>query len=235
MPSDWMPGAIRRDGPVDKHGYHGLAEPSRKHGAVYHSAEGYWDALMRTLDDTSRRASWTFSNPKIGKLRQHYPVGLHTWANGSMVSNIRYTSCENEGVAGEALTPQQVDNLVALTIWLRDTQGWDRVRRGYELFEHNEMTRFGAAATACPSGRIPWQEIIERVEAQEDDDMALPFTVKLATQETWLIGTGDPVRVTDPVALAELRDKTVVAEGPSIIVSKAALRQLGVPASEIPA
>jgi hypothetical protein len=28
------------------------------------------------------------------------------------------------------------------------------------LWEHREMVRFGAAATACPSGRIPWDELI---------------------------------------------------------------------------
>src|SRR2546427_10675753 len=44
------------------------------------------------------------------------------------------------------------------------------------LFEHNQMTRYGASPTACPSGRIPWAEIIPALEehmalvTQEDID-----------------------------------------------------------------
>lgn len=40
------------------------------------------------------------------------------------------------------------------------------------LWEHNEMIRFGASPTACPSGRVPWDEIIDRL-AEEDMDAAL--------------------------------------------------------------
>ena len=38
------------------------------------------------------------------------------------------------------------------------------------LFEHHEMTAYGASPTACPSGRIPWAEIIP---ALEEDHMPL--------------------------------------------------------------
>lgn len=169
---------MRRDGPPDKHGYGGLAEPSRKQGAVYHSMEGSYEAALGELDNLARRASWTFSNGKDGRFEQHYPVGFHTWANGSLDANMRFVSCENEGRAGERLTQQQIDNLVQLTEWLRDTQGWTTVARQETLWEHREMTRFGAAPTACPSGRIPWGIIIARVEEPAKEDDVKPYLVK---------------------------------------------------------
>lgn len=40
------------------------------------------------------------------------------------------------------------------------------------LFEHREMVRYGSDATACPSGRIPWQAIIAGITQPQEDDMA---------------------------------------------------------------
>jgi hypothetical protein len=88
-------------------------------------------------------------------------VGWHAWANGSRESNEKFVACENEGVAGEPLTQNQIDNLVELTVWLYTTQEWTDVSRLRELWEHREMMRFGSRATECPSGRIPWTIIID--------------------------------------------------------------------------
>jgi hypothetical protein len=42
--------------------------------------------------------------------------------------------------------------------WVREQEQWSAVARGETLFEHNEFM-----ATACPSGRIPWDALIEAV------------------------------------------------------------------------
>ena len=162
MVEQWAPFATRFDGPHDKHGYPGQVEPLPKLGAVYHSMEGSMSAGLAVLANPARRASWTFSNPKVGELLQHYRMGDHTWTSGSQEANVKFVGVENEGVAGEPLTDTQVDNLVELTVWLAQQNEWPDVERLFQLWEHNEMTRFGSAATACPSDRIPWQEIQSR-------------------------------------------------------------------------
>ena len=115
---DWFPLATRRDGPATKHGYAGYAEPDKKLGVVFHSMEGNLQAGLGELDKLTRRASWTFSNPKDGPLLQHYPLGFHTWASGSVEANTAFTSIEHEGVAGEPLTESQIANAVALLKWI---------------------------------------------------------------------------------------------------------------------
>ena len=113
-------------------------------------------AGLSVLANPARRASWSFSNGKDGKLYQHYKMQDHTWTNGSKESNVKFIGVENEGKAGEPLTDKQVDNLVALTVWFYQQNAWTVVRRQETLWEHNEMVRFGSSGTACPSDRIPW-------------------------------------------------------------------------------
>ena len=172
----WAPFATRFDGPSDKHGYPGQPEPLPKVGLLMHSMEGSMSSALRELANAARRASWTFSNPKTGPLLEHYALGSHTWANGSKEANVKFDSCENEGKAGEPLTSSQVDNAVELVVWEYQQNEWTGLERHVQLWEHNEMTRFGAAPTACPSNRIPWDEIISRAEVilhEEDEEMKL--------------------------------------------------------------
>jgi len=224
---------------------HGIRGPKR--GDAKHSAEGYWGGIHQALDNLARRASWHFT---VGydRTEQHYEVSAHTWHSGDVDDdggvrgNVDLVGIEHLGMAGDPLTDYQVEMTERLSRWCAEQFGRDAKftrypdQSGWVLVEHNEVSD---VPTACPSGRIPWARILRDLNLApppppEEDDMALPFTVKLTTQETWLIGIGAPVRVTDPVALAELRDVGVVAPGPSIVVSKNALKQLGVPASDIP-
>lgn len=133
--------------------------------------EGSLAAAYGELDRPDRQASWTISNPKTGKPKQHYPLESVTWANGSPEANRRYVSIENEGRAGEPLTGNQVANLVAILdeIATHCPQVLP-YERSTSVKEHNEMTAFGASPTACPSGRIPWVGIIA---ALQEDDMPL--------------------------------------------------------------
>lgn len=175
MSSDWYPLAVRRDGPSDKHGYVGAPEPNQKRGLVVHSAVGSLAAALNQLDSETARVSWTFTNPKAGQLLQHYPVGTNVWANGNLVPNVAFAACEHEGGPpgneNEPLTDNQVDNLVRLILWLAETQAWPEMRRprdsadmDAQLYEHREMGRFGSRPTACPSERIPWQTVLDRLK-----------------------------------------------------------------------
>ena len=183
----WAPFATRRDGPSAKHGYPGFSEPSRKTGIVCHSMEGSLAAALGELDKPTRLASWTFSNPKVGPMLQHYAVGQHTWASGSLQANVLYTSCEHEGKAGEPLTENQIANLVTLIEWLHEQHDWTAYDRRIQLWEHKEAAVFyGGGATACPSDRIPWPEVMKRLkegEAVTEAQMALLLAaIKESTQ-----------------------------------------------------
>ena len=68
------------------------------------------------------------------------------------------------------LTPQQVEALARVIAWCADVYGWKTIERQVTLWEHREMTRFGSPATACPSGRIPWDTVLALL-AQGGDDM----------------------------------------------------------------
>lgn len=172
--SRWFPKAAREPGHPAAHGYWGVSEPGPKEGLLYHSAEGRL-SVMRRIIQAPGEPSWTFSNPKWGRLIQHYPRGTHIWANGSRDANLRFDACESEGVAGEPLTESQVQNLIDLAKWYKREEGWLGFERWVQAWEHQEMTRFGAPATACPSNRIPWGTIIPAVE---EDDMANEETRK---------------------------------------------------------
>ena len=166
----WLTRAVRRDMPATKHGYGGFAEPGHKYGLVVHSMEGSLTAALGELDNPDRRASWTFSNPKVGPLIQHAPLGWHTWASGSLEANTRFASCEHEGKVGDPLTQSQQDNLVYLITAIHDDQQWagynrpiSAIDKTAQLYEHRECIRFGSAPTACPSDRIPWLAILDQI------------------------------------------------------------------------
>jgi len=108
--------------------------------------------------------SWHFSVPKYGEsFYQHYPIYKATWHGGGLGANRRFFGIEHEGVAGEPLTEHQIDCDVAILTWAleNDVLPWPGFTRQDTLYEHNEMTRFGSSPTACPSGRIPWEEVID--------------------------------------------------------------------------
>jgi len=160
---DWYPGAVVLLGPASKAGYPSVSVRDGR-GAVLHSMEGGLAAAHGVLSGPAQ-SSWHFSNPKVGPLEQHYAISRITWHGGSLGANRRYVGIEHEGVAGEPLTASQIENDVALLGWLaeNDVQPWSGLIRLDTLWEHNEMTRYGSKATACPSGRIPWQEVIDMV------------------------------------------------------------------------
>lgn len=157
------PPAIWR--PTDKHGY-GNDDNCLGLGIVAHSMEGSLRAAFGELDRPDRQASWHFSVAKNGDVYQHIETENISYASGSYEANRRFWSIEHEGRAGEPLEPPQRVSTTGLMGWLLGIKGSAPVR-GTTLREHREMVEFGAAATACPSGRIPWNEIIPALRTED--------------------------------------------------------------------
>lgn len=159
---DW---AERVPGPVHKVN----AGTNPVFGIIAHSAEGYEAGLRSQI--LGGPVSWHLSNLKDGRLWQHYPLTSRCWH--ATAANNAYIGIESEGRAGESLTEAQIANLVRIIREVSAWKGWEPRRPTSDidmsatLYEHREVTRFGGTATACPSGRIPWDEILSRL--QEDD------------------------------------------------------------------
>ena len=89
--------------------------------------------------------------------------------------NIAATGWEFEGGppgdASQPLTAKQIDRAAQVLAFQKERFGWgELIRSGPHktLYEHGEIV-----STACPSGRIPWQQIIVLAkELDEEDDMA---------------------------------------------------------------
>ena len=160
------PGAIWRGS--NKHGYSGN-DTHLCQGLVIHSAEGGAAGLLSVLDDPNRPASWHFHILKSGTIYQPVDTDNIAWTNGSQEANEKFWGIENEGIRGEPLTEPQYQSLLGVVCWLWETYSLGRPTRQENLWEHREMTRYGAASTSCPSGRIPWVRLIGDLALQEDD------------------------------------------------------------------
>jgi hypothetical protein len=169
-------------------------------GVVPHSMEGSYEAALARLFSTERdadgrytdyaAASWIASNCKDGRFVQHYSVFDCAWTSGSRYPNTHFVGIEHEGVAGEPLTDAQVANLVRAIREIAEFKGWEPRRptgpsdMTATLYEHNECTRWGSAPTACPSGRIPWDRILEAVmDAPTKAEFGALFALTLKLQE----------------------------------------------------
>lgn len=186
MTETWLPWCQRIDGPPDKQGYYPIARRSldQIEGDVKHSAEGSWAALLSEINKAGRRASWTFSMRKDGHTVQHYPLESITWHCGAigdlhteteMIGNLTLVGIEHEGKVGEPLTIQQMTSTIRISEFLRDNTyaGKNPPELAVNLWEHNWIS----GVTSCPSGRIPWQTIVNALIKEDDmplndDDLA---------------------------------------------------------------
>lgn len=152
-------------------------------GYIPHSAVGHAD------DVTAQQANDAIAKTVHGCIRfngevlQYLPVFASPWASGSFKANTNFVAFENEGGwlsvgYDQPLTPEQVDSNVRIIIELGeykhvDSSYWHRPVSAADLhaslYEHNECTRFGSLPTACPSGRIPWPTILERLKSTMKD------------------------------------------------------------------
>ena len=171
--AEWAPFAIKREGPAWKVGYSFVGESSPKRGEVKHSAEGWWPGIYSRLDGPDN-ASWHFT-VGLDSVEQHYPLSANSWHagdvddDGAVSANIDLVGVEHLGLAGQPLTAYQVAQTIRITNWAAAQAPFTRFARysgvylpspTWILAEHREVSN---APTACPSGRIPWHEILERL------------------------------------------------------------------------
>ncbi len=174
----WYENAIRDPAPEWKTGYSFLSLNLRQ-GAVYHSMVGAFAAARARLfgDD---RASWHFSVLKDGTIYQHYPIDRVAWHAGTVDANGKYIGIEHEGGAApnysEPLTPAQYRSTLGLTLWLMKACSWPEFRVGVQGMEHNWLY-----PTACPSGRIPWSDLIRDISKEGTVDQELRDRIRAAS------------------------------------------------------
>ena len=219
---DWMP---RDLGPPEKQYFdRTTGAPIRNTATVYipHSAVGdsYWAWRDGRLWNMARDTQGNFTPAgrasihgwinKDGSVIQHYPIWTSCWSSGSFRINANAVAFENQGGAdtpatvSEPLTEAQLAVNVRIIKELSEHVGWipQRPLTTFDLraslYEHRECTRFHAAATACPSNRIPWDEIMRRLAPPTgEDDLSAEELDELEElrARALLIGTLDKYRV----------------------------------------
>ena len=171
-PDGWLTWATRLPGRAGKFN----EGTNAVKGIFMHSAEGYAPHLLDLA--VHGPLSWHGSILFDGTLYQHYPLTARCWH--ASAANQEYAGFEFEGKVPEdpTLTDAQIATAARLTKDIAAWKGWTPKRpqniadKTHTLWEHREVTRLGGSATACPSGRIPWDEILRRLDQQPED----PFT-----------------------------------------------------------
>ena len=186
----WLDWAIRLPGPLA----HTNAGVNPVNGIFMHSAEGYGHVLLDPASEYGYNGnhSWHLTNLFDGTLYQHYPLTARCWH--ATAANNEYIGVENEGdfPAEASLTDAQVATACRFIGEIAAWKGWEPRRPAFAgdithtLWEHNEVVRLGGSATACPSGRIPWQTILERLGG---DDMATEDELRKARLRNAIIRT----------------------------------------------
>lgn len=217
--------------------------PNKPRGLVLHTPQEPSDDYESTpvyFSQPNRSASTHFYSDNDGDLFQLVPEhfgaianGLRNkprpaWADPNTSLNWQTLSIEIEGYAatiGQTLTARQRATVVA---WIVDCAQ----RHAIPIDRAHVIGHYEVADNRSDPGTLDIDSLVREAQAlavpEEEESMGLPFTVKLADQRTFLIGLGRTLPIKDPVALQGLRDKKIVAPGPSIVVTEAELRQLGI-------
>lgn len=243
---DWME---RRPGPSDKV----YSQGNTVAGLVPHSAVGYYPGWASRLFSTERlpdgrytdyaAASVHIWNPYAGVCFQHYPVTDSCWGSGSRFPNTNFVSMENEGGPpgdeSEPLTGSQVNVIIRVMEDLSAWKGGIHWRRpegpadvNASLYEHNECRRWGSPPTACPSSRIPWEEILTTSNPEQRElherrakaelDIALLFRYRTSWVQ-WSGSSWVPVPYPLQTTYVELLDNSGMTLAPRVIIDVARL------------
>ncbi|MFE8944489.1 peptidoglycan-binding protein [Streptomyces sp. NPDC007856] len=112
-----MPGATWI-GPTPNQRTDGMVEVC---GLVLHIQQGTETGSEAWFKNPASQASSHFLNPKTGGLRQLVDTKDRAWAEAA--GNAHWVSIENEGYAGDQLTPSQLENAAQLLAWLHTHDG----------------------------------------------------------------------------------------------------------------
>jgi hypothetical protein len=161
----WLDWAIRLE-PATKKVNPGI---NGARGIFMHSAEGYASVLLdpNSIYGYNGQHSWHLTNIFDGRVYQHYPFTARTWH--ATAGNQEYVGVENEGDYPKepTLTEAQIRSSTRFIKEISDWKGWVPSRTGnatQTLWEHGEVPWLGGSGTSCPSGRIPWDEILRRLQ-----------------------------------------------------------------------
>lgn len=196
MPATWYPAAQRLDGPASKSGFPGRGDREGR-GVVVHSAEGYRAGLESRILDPNVALSWHFSVMMDGLVQQHYPIEAMCW-HARTPANYRYVGIECEGQA--ALAPRQLTALIDLLGWLSTADDWPLIARNVTLFEHNQFV-----ATLCPSGRIPWETILARLNVSVTPPMPIEAQLRGVIAAAFVLSIGRPITDLSPADRAAIK------------------------------
>lgn len=166
-PDGWLDWAERLP---DRSG-HVNGGTSSVRGIFMHSAEGYAGTLLDPRSQWGYQGShsWHLTNLFDGRVFQHHPFTDRCWH--ATAANQEYVGVENEGHKPNdpTLNQLQVNNAVRFIRDIADWKGWEPRRpantadKAHTLWEHREVVRIGGDASSCPSGRIPWPAIMDRL------------------------------------------------------------------------
>lgn len=209
-PDGWLDWAIRlQPKPPTKNTNPGTNSVK---GIFMHSAEGYASVL---LDPQSQwgyngQHSWHLSNLMDGRVFQHYPFTVR--CHHATAANQEYVGVENEGYSPResSLNEAQIANAIRFITEISEWKGWTPTRTGDKtqtLWEHREVGWLGGVPSSCPSGRIPWSEILTRLSGErpvviapvaEEEDMYSHYA-----WATWF--TGREIAAGPDIYTAQLR------------------------------
>ena len=151
-------------------------------GVILHSMEGYIGYALQMVANPNVEVSWHFSIGQDGQVYQHFDLLACPWHAGSRIWNQTYIGIEHEGsVENPKLnldyrpwTEAEILASVELVQWIQSTLariqlGWDKLERGVNLFEHNEINM----STTCPNNLVPWERYKEREVFSPYEEAAL--------------------------------------------------------------
>lgn len=193
MSQTWLAFCTRRPGPARKQGYPGVAGRtlSQIEGEVKHSMEGYLAGALGVLDNLSRQASWHFSIPKSGPPLQHFPLEAIAWHAGlpgdrrvdtSLIGNLTLVGEEHEDYPDNRLNENQIHWSTRISKAVRQVS--PHVAAAPPTLRVNLWEHRWLSATSCPSGLIPWAEIIQRVTEEEE---AMLLAVQHSTKGIYVL------------------------------------------------
>jgi len=205
-PDGWFDWMERGPGPAEK--VYSVRNSAKMF--LPHSMVGSLNGWYSRLFDMSKNPDGTFTDNAAasvhgsvlltGKAIQHYPIFASCWASGSGYPNCNGVAFEHESVysriggtlqpdESKGFTAEQVATDIRIIRDLAAFRNWPEIRRprndrdtGAQLYEHNECkSLWGSDPTACPSSRVPWNEILALLgaapafELEEDDIMPVPW------------------------------------------------------------